>query len=900
MVPPPSQQPTPHAVPQGMPPPYDPGEADNYHAAFAEQNEAAEAGEEGGLLSSAPPSSSRRQHHRTRSRPNNSSTNNNSDSDIDSLLESDTDDEERGGPRRTRNESMESVRREMEQFDIEDPASTSRPSFSARASLASQRIAVSLSSKLISPVQRMLDPIAALFRYASMKFDTFISRFGNPLILKRLLYLFFVFLMIYLAFESGILPGSTKDAFGGEYYDRDQLVEFLTSSIRADAMKERTEYMSSMPHLAGTAGDLTLAKYVEDQMISFGMKQVAMTEHSAYISYPNDTATAIGLQLLGDNPYTATMTEDLMYDHPSTSQVQPKPFHALSAAGEVQGPLVYVNYGTKEDFEMLQLAGISVQGCIVIMRNGKMELGLKARLAEMAGAVGVITFTDKANTDAAWPAGPGAPEGAVERGSMAISALIPGDILSPGYSSIASERVVDDASIINLPRIPAVPVSWRDVKPFLEATRGYGVKVDAWASLEPQITEWWTGNQTGPQAKLANYPIVKERHPIWNVRSKLDGLEQSELVVIIGAKRDAWCYGAAGSASGTSVMLEVARIFTLMSAKLKWVPLRSIYFASWDGGDQNLAGTTEWVEYNINTLRQTGLAYINLDNAISGPQLDITGHPMLKTSMWEVLQTVTNPNTNQSYGEQWQPSTMKVFDKPTDHIPFLAYAGIASVDMGFKKSDTGAAGGAPEHSCFDSVEWMNQYGDPGFQNHYALAEMIAKLVLKLADDPVIPLDIGAYADALDDYTNDLMRYAQAQPTWSTEGAAALGMLEPLREAASKIRDAYTAFISWRDTWVALVSTAGEPPAFMHFRWSWNARLVNLDKHLLDYKGIPARKWFKHIVFGPQLWHPTEGGYLWGTFPAVRDAIEAADWHGAKEAAARIGAIILLAASKLPL
>lgn len=882
----PSNQPPP---PEGLPPPYEPGAADNYHAAFSEQREAEAAGEEGTLLQST--------HHSHRRHTNADSSDN---SDIDSLLESDSDNEQHQFPSRhpRQHASLDSIRREMEQFEVIEPSS-SRPSFSVRASMASQRIAVSLSSKFITPVQRMLDPIAAFFNYIGMKFDTFISRFGNPLILKRILYLFFVFFLIYVAFESGLLPGSTKDAFGGEYYDREQLVKFLKTSIRPNDMKERLEYLSSMPHLAGTTGDLTLAKYVEDQMVSFGMKQVSLTEHAAYISYPNETESAIELQLLGDNPYKASMKEDLVYDHPSSSQTQPRPFHALSAPGEVQGPLVYANYGTKEDFLLLKEKGISVEGCILLIKNGKMESGLKVRLAEHAGAIGVVTFSDKSiSDDALWPEGPDYPLGAVERSSMAISALLPGDILSPGFSSIASERVAEPGSVINLPKIPAIPVSWRDAKPFLEALKGYGLQMDFWSSHEPNINEWWTGNTSAPQARLANYPIVKERHPIWNVRSKLEGLEQKELAIIIGAKRDSWCYGAAGSASGTAVMLEVARIFTLMSAKLKWVPLRSIYFASWDGGDQNMAGTTEWVEYNINTLRQTGVVYINLDDAISGSTLDIKGHPMLKTAVQEVLETVFDPVYNKSMAEQFHRDDLKPFDAPSDHLPFLSYAGIASLDLSFKPKP-GRGYGHPKHSCFDSAEWMKKFGDPDFEYHKTLADIISKLILKLADDPIIPFDIGAYADALETYTDDLERYAQAQSSWTDTGAQVLEFT-PLREAAEKIRKAYDTFVVWRDSWIALGATSGEPPAFMHFRWSWNARLVNIDKHLLDFKGIPNRKWFKHIVFGPQLWHPTQGDYLWGTFPAARDAIEAGNWNAAKEAVGRLGAIILIAASKLPM
>lgn len=879
-----------HPVPSGSPPPYDSTSDNNYHGAYREEQEAAEAGESGSLLLSRQTSNQLSSYRRRIS----------SDTDIDSLLDGDSDDEPLGNLHQNR-VSLESVHREIEQFEVIEPSS-SRQSLSTRASLASQRIATSFSSKIISPVQRMLDPIAAFFNLLSIKADAFISKFGNPLIIKRLLYLFFVFLLIYIAFESGVLPGSTKDAFGGEYYDRQQLEEFLQTAVNKNQLQERVEYLSSMPHLAGTAGDLTLAKYVEDQMQSFGMKQVALTEHVAYISYPNDDPASLQFELLGENPFKASMKESLMYEHPSDSQTQPRAFHALSSPGEVEGPLIYANYGTLEDLVFLRDHGAPVEGCILLIKNGKMDLGMKAKLAQDLGAIGIVTFSDSdsSNTNSMWPHGPGYPMGAVERGSLGIGAVIPGDILSPGYSSISSERIAEPDMIHNLPKIVSAPVSWNDVKPFLEAINGYGLKKDDWASTEPNVQDWWTGNNTSPRARLIVNPVIKERHPIWNVRSKLEGLEQRELAIIVGAKRDSWCYGASGSASGTSVMLEVARIFTLMSTKLKWIPLRSIYFASWDGGDQNMAGTTEWVEYNINTLRQTGVVYINLDDVISGSYLDIKGHPMLKTALREVLDSVNDPVLNQSLSSIWDINQMRPHDAPGDHSPFLSYAGIVSVDLGFR----GKHNRVPKHSCFDSIEWIKKFGDPKFDYHTTMVNIISKLILKMADDPIVPLDISAYADALEAYTNDLEQYATSSRDWSLEAADTL-KFTPLREAANKIREAYDAFIAWRDDWIPLVTTTGEPPSFMHIRWSWNARLVNLDKHLLDFKGVPGRKWFKHIIFGPQLWHPTdqdgvgkESKYLWGTFPAARDAIQAANWKAAKESVERVGAIILLAASKL--
>lgn len=844
--------------PEGLPPAYEPGQfgSDNYHGAYEEERAATTAGEQGRLLQS---------------------TQNNSDTDIDSLLESDGDEGD-----------MNAVRREMEEMEIVEPRNSSG-FFSTRASMASMRIATSLNTKIIKPVQRMLDPIASFINMVSSRFDSVIARFGNPLILKRLLYLFFVFFLIFIAFHFGLLPGSASDAFGGggsDYYDLETLVDFLKDSANAELMKERLEYLSSMPHLAGTAGDLTLAKYFEQELYSFGMKQVGLSEHSAYITYPNETESAIQLQLLGDNPYTASMKEDLMYESPTNGHTQPRPFHAFSASGEVQGSLVYVNYGTKQDFEVLAKLGISTEGCILIMKNGKMAAGLKAKLAEEHGAVGVITFSDRQDpTLPLWPQGPDYPAGAVERNSMAITALYPGDLLSPEFSSFLDHRSIGDNSIINLPKIPVVPVSWNEVKPFLDALKGLGTEMIG--SDVPHLDGWWSGNQSSPEARLVNYPVIKRRHPIWNIIGKLEGREQRDLAIVVGAKRDSWCYGAVGTMSGTTVLLEVARVFTLMSSKLNWMPLRSIYFASWDGGDQNLAGTTEWVEYNADGLRAKGVVYINLDDAISGNEIEVKGHPMLQTVMKHVLDQVTDPISNQTIGLGWSTADMKPFDEANDCLPFTAYAGMPSIQLSFKGKPY------PKHSCFDSFEWMKTYGDPTFEYHRTMVDIVSKLLLRMANDPLIQFDLNSYADSIEFYVNDLKRYAQSQPTWN-EGSSIVNF-DTLADCTTGLRQLFKQYVSFRTDWLTVVSNTGEPSGFTQMRWAWNGRFIGLDKVMLDGMGmVPGRSWFKHPLFGPQLWHPTEGGYLWGTFPGIRDAIEKGDWNEVKTLVGQTAAKLMYA------
>lgn len=800
-------------------------------------------------------------------------------------------------------EERRSLEQEMELFEVEEAQPAVLPSFTTRASVASQRLASSLNTKIITPVQRMLDPIASFFSTIGTSFETFISRYGNPLIIMRLLYLFVVFLLIYIAFEMGIIPGTDLTSGSGTSYDHRTLKDFLEATLDAEQINHRIKYLSSMPHLAGTSGDLALAQYVEDQFLSFGIKQVALSEHSAYATYPNTTDGALGLELVSGN-----VKANFGSTGGDGKNQQPQPFHSLSASGDVTGPLIYVGHGEKADYEQLKAAGIEVKGAVVVIHNGgPLSPGIKVHLAELNGAIGVVTFGENQE---------------VERSCVGIPEIVPGDALTPGYSSISSDRVIGVDEVETLANIPAIPASWNDIKPFLDTLKGLGVQISKGDS------QFWSGSpEASPKARLRNFPVAKPRHLIWNVRAKLEGLEQNELAVIIGARRDSWCYGASSSAAGTAIMLEVARAFTHMASKLRWAPLRSLYFASWDGHDENLAGTTEWVEYNGNTLRQSGVAYINLDTAITGKNLEVKGHPMLGPLINDVVD-----ETRKNYTVEWPDERIMPHDKVGDHSPFISYVGTVALDVGFKQGydKENSKGSVPYGGCSDNYENLSLYKD----RIPVLADILARLALHLSDDPIIPFDLGAYADALDEYADDLEQYAASQDGWDkpqnddAQAGKDIVTFELIREATEKIRKIYGSFTLWRDGWLTLVSTSGEAPAFMHFRWAWNARLFNIDKHLLDYKGIPGRRWFKHVIFGPQLWPPatefnknhdkkrndgdsngsTESkgpslaskkhNYLWGTFPAARDAIERQDWNGAKEAVGRAGAILLIAASKL--
>lgn len=101
----------------------------------------------------------------------------------------------------------------------------------------------------------------------------------------------------------------------------------------------------------------------------------------------------------------------------------------------MSGPLVYVKYGRKEDFEELVHAGVDLTGTIAIVRYGALFRGLKIKAAQEAGCVGVLMYNDPLDDGYVtakdgfkeWPYGPARNSNSVQRGSVQFISKYPGD-----------------------------------------------------------------------------------------------------------------------------------------------------------------------------------------------------------------------------------------------------------------------------------------------------------------------------------------------------------------------------------------------------------------------------------------------------------------------------------------
>ena len=88
--------------------------------------------------------------------------------------------------------------------------------------------------------------------------------------------------------------------------------------------------------------------------------------------------------------------------------------------------------------------------------------------------------------------------------------------------------------------------------------------------------------------------------------------------VLLGNHHDAWVFGGVDPSSGTASMMEMTRAFGDLLKQGKR-PRRTLVFASWDGEEIGLTGSTEWGEQFSDELRTKLVAYLNVDSSAAGP-----------------------------------------------------------------------------------------------------------------------------------------------------------------------------------------------------------------------------------------------------------------------------------------
>ena len=655
------------------------------------------------------------------------------------------------------------------------------------------------------------------------------------------------------ASQSPIVGFTASDA--AHQHELEAKAATLASPANADSLSRE---LSKEPHMAGTPAQARTRDIFARELKKYGIDPEVRT-YSIYMPHP----TGVHLYRIAPDPTELSLPEGpIPEDTTSWSYPQILTFNGYGAAGDATGQVVYVNYGLIEDYAILDSLGISVKGKVVVARYGRSYRGIKAREAEKHGAAALIIYSDPADDGYTrgdiYPEGPMRPWTGVQRGSVFNGN---GDPTTPDYASVpGAKRIPLDQT--ELPRIPVIPISYKNAAELLRDVRGGGELPDGWQGGLP------FRYHVGPGPVQARVVVTTDAatnpyKDIWDVLGTIRGSEYPDQLVIIGGHRDAWGPGTADNISGTVSILEAARtIGDLM--KQGYRPKRTIVFASWDAEEWGLMGSTEFVEQDSARLFKQATAYINFDEVATGPSLGASGSPSLRPFFRDVTKVVASPAGNGSVYDAWRRTQRITSDTAqpqmgdpgggSDFAGFYNHLGIPITDWGF---------GGPMgvyHSAFDSYHWMSKFGDPGYKYHATMGVLGAVAIMRIADADIIPYDYVEYARAMRGLTATAARNIAAKH-WTDVSLSALDSSITVMETAAQNFDAA------RDAALANGSSAAG-------RKQANELLMQVERSFLQAGGLPVskREWFRNVIYAAD----NDNGYANIGLPSINEPVKAGD------------------------
>ena len=684
-----------------------------------------------------------------------------------------------------------------------------------------------------------------------------------------------------------------------------------------DAMRARSQLynITREPHISGTEGDLRVAQIVKAKFEEYGLPKVEWSMYDVLLTYPIDASVRM-LSASGETLYDANLYEDAFEEEdPDTAHPNITPLYAgYSANGNVTAPLVYVNYGRTADFNYLKSRGVSVQGNIALIRYGGVNRADKVLNAQMNGAIGVIVYSDPedyGSTTTTWngfegvyPDGPSLPGSGGQRGTYGF---VPGDPLTPGWPSpkpgMRAEQVPIDDPRTKLPVIPVQPIGYDAAQPLLCNLTGPSDLPDDWiggfASSCYRLGSAPSGDDDAAEADdsevLVNLFVNNNRTvtTIYNIIGTIEGEEEPDRYVLFGNHRDAWVFGAVDPNSGTSVMLEMINGYGKLLER-GWRPRRSIVFASWDAEEQGLRGSTEWAEDNQATLISRAVSYFNLDSAASSTRFSVSAVPSLDNLVYASAKQCDDPlaehsdlltawvaqvfrgdaralraavDSGRSIDELLDiglvsalpPAVSRPGGEGTDYAAYLHHLGIPIANAGFGGDENRTTTSYPVyHSVYDDFRWVDLFGDPGFEHHRVMAQFYGTMVLRMADDAILPFDYRDYAREISKELV-ILNATLSESGFPLDITPMVGATRKLSAAADDIE------------WEKVTATSFAD------RRRINDRLMLAERGFLMEEGFdasfepPWRQWVRHAVYGPTI----DDQYSTTIFPDLRDAIGAA-------------------------
>lgn len=677
--------------------------------------------------------------------------------------------------------------------------------------------------------------------------------------------------------------------------------------IVSENVKENMRRLSARPHNVGSPYDKDNAEWILARFKEWGFDAHIETFN---VLFPMPKERVI--ELVEPTRFKAKLQEPSIPVDPTSSQTseQLPTYNAYSIDGDVTAPLVYVNYGTREDYEQLDRLGVSVKGAIVIARYGAAWRGIKPKVAAEHGAIGCIIYSDPRDDGYFegddYPKGGWRPREGVQRGSV-MDTDYPGDPLTPGVGATADAKRLSIKEAKTITKIPVLPISYGDALPLLSALAG------------PVVPEPWRGGlpityHVGPGPAKVHLKVASnwDLKPVYDVIATMHGGEAPDEWVIRGNHHDAWVNGADDPVSGMSVVLEEARMLGELH-KQGWTPKRTIIYCAWDGEEPGLLGSTEWVEEHGSDLAQHAVAYINSDSNGRGFFHASGSHDLEKLindvareindpekniSVWKRarLARIANAKTQEERDEIRKRSELRIgaLGDGSDYTAFLDHAGVSAVNIGYGGENDADA----YHSIYDDFYWYTHFMDTDFVYGRALAQTGGTTVMRLADADLLPYEYTGMADTIGRYVSDLEKQLKQKQDEAKERDLELkegvfsAVADPRKTSVPPPKEIVPPYMNFAplqnaveslkksaeryEAAVAKAQAEGGSAISPQTLESINASLLRVQRSFLSEKGLPERPWFKNQVYAPGAYT----GYGAKPLAAVREYMDEKRWTDA--------------------
>ncbi|KAM4859042.1 N-acetylated-alpha-linked acidic dipeptidase 2 isoform 2-T3 [Thomomys bottae] len=662
----------------------------------------------------------------------------------------------------------------------------------------------------------------------------------------------------------------------------------LLSEMKAENIKSFLRSFTKLPHLAGTEQNLLLAKEIQMHWKRFGLDSVNLVHYDVLLSYPNETnANYVSIvDEHGTEIFKTSYFEPPPDGYKNVTNIVP-PYNAFSPQGIPEGELLYVNYARTEDFFKLEREmGINCTGKIVIARYGKIFRGNKVKNAMLAGAIGIILYSDPADYSAPgvqpYPKGWNLPGTAAQRGNV-LNLNGAGDPLTPGYPAKEYTFRLNVEDGVGIPKIPVHPIGYTDAEILLRHLGGPASPDETWKgtlNVAYKIGPGFTGSDTSRKVQM-HVHNTNTITRIYNVIGTIRGCVEPDRYVILGGHRDSWVFGGIDPTTGTAVLQEIAQSFGKL-LKAGWRPRRTIIFASWDAEEFGLLGSTEWAEENVKVLQERSVAYINSDSSIEGNytiRIDCT--PLLYQLVYKLTKEISSPDDgfeSKSLYESWLEKDPSPENKDHPRInklgsgsDFEAYfqrLGIASGRARYTKNRrTEKYSNYPMyHTIYETFELVENFYDPSFKKQLSVAQLRGALVYELADSTIIPFNIQDYANTLKTYSESIFNLSKKYGQQLTENGVSF---DPLFSAVKNFSEAASDFHR------RLKQVDLDNPIAVRIV---NDQLMLLERAFIDPLGLPGRRFYRHIIFAPSSHNKYAGESFPGIYDAMFDIENRADPH----------------------